>query len=117
MRAGMKRVRIILQRGQWRTRWLIILAGRRGHYWPCAYPDRSAGGSGNSTEFSADLCDHGIEHLRRESAGVGVLTRAMIAVVERNLANPVRACVRERHGRGPVPKANHDAIVGNSAEC
>src|SRR5215470_1109606 len=72
--------------------------------------------SSSCAELVAHRCEHGAEHLRRQSAGVRVLPRAVVAVEDRHLADPVHLPVPERRRRGTPAERDDNAVVSDATK-
>src|SRR5258708_23108559 len=58
--------------------------------------ERVARSPGSSSQFRSYPCEHTAKHFWRQYAGIGVVTRAMVAVVEFYSARLVHCAVRKR---------------------
>src|SRR5215470_12781708 len=72
--------------------------------------------SSSRAELVAHRCEHGAEHLRRQSAGIRVLPRAVVAVEHRQLADAMHLPVAERCRGGTPAECDDDAVVGDAAK-
>ena len=67
-------------------------------------------------QISPHLREHVAEHLRCQHTGVGVVTRAVIAVVKLQCAGPMHRAVGERRVRGFEPDRLKGGIVGDATQ-